>query len=282
MFEVLHSFRSAWDRKPVLRLLYGDFYDRVAAACVPGVTIELGGGIGNLKQRLPSVLTTDIQFGPSLDLVADAQNLPFVKGVASNIVMVDVLHHIEFPAIFFREAERILRVGGRIVMVEPAITFGSTLFYRLLHHEPVITSADPFELGIPNPNRDPYFSNQALPTLIATKYRARFGILFPGLQIEQIKWFSLITYPMSGGIQEMVFTTNECGPLDVAAREDDRTLSGSVHRFSDVAGRGESIRTKLWPAPGFEDNELGVLMEPEVVCEETKICAGVQGLRLCG
>ena len=127
-----------------------DFYDRIIAACVPGMTVEIGGGIGNLKQRLPNVVATDIQFSPWLDLVADAQKLPLAPDVVSNIVMVDVLHHVEFPVIFFREAEQVLRAGGRIVMVKPAITFGSTLFYRLLHHEPVITSADPLVVGAPN------------------------------------------------------------------------------------------------------------------------------------
>jgi SAM-dependent methyltransferase len=202
VLEVLHNFRSVWDRKPVLRLVYNDFYDRIAAASIPGVTIELGGGIGNLKERLGGVVTTDIQFSPSLDLVADAQKLPFAAGTASNIVMVDVLHHIQFPSIFFHEAERVLRIGGRIVMVEPAITFASTLFYRLLHHEPVDMSADPFASGMPDPNRDPYISNQALPTLIATKHRSRFDALFPALRIRQAQWISLLTYPLSGGFKE--------------------------------------------------------------------------------
>jgi hypothetical protein len=32
----------------------------------------------------------------------------------------------------------------------------------------------------------------------------------------------------------------------------------------------------LWPAPGFEDIELGVFMGPEVSHGETKVYAGVQ------
>ena len=32
----------------------------------------------------------------------------------------------------------------------------------------------------------------------------------------------------------------------------------------------------LWPAPGSEDTELGVLMEPEVGHGETEVYAGVQ------
>src|SRR5215470_7086632 len=128
MSDPLRSYLAVWNAKPVLRLIYNDFYDRIASACVAGLTVELGGGIGNLKQRLGNVIATDIQFGPWLDCVADAQRLPFAAGAVSNVVLVDVLHHVEYPVNFFREAGRVLRDGGRIVMVEPAITWGSTLF----------------------------------------------------------------------------------------------------------------------------------------------------------
>jgi SAM-dependent methyltransferase len=199
--DQLADHRSIWERKPVLRLVYDDFYDRIAAACRPGLTIEIGGGIGNLKRRLTDVVATDIQSAPWLDCVADAQRLPFAEGCASNIVMVDVLHHLEFPVVFFREAARVLRPGGRVLMVEPAITWGSSLFYRLLHHEPVRTSADVLLDGAPDPRRDPYDSNQAIPTLLATRDRERFHHLFPALRIASVQWFSFAAYPLSGGFQ---------------------------------------------------------------------------------
>src|SRR4051794_22332283 len=103
MSEALNDYRSAWTRKPVLRLVYEDFYDRIVRACVPGITIEIGGGIGNLKAHLADVISTDIQFAPWLNCVTDAQRLPFAEDSVANIVMVDVLHHIEFPALFFKE-----------------------------------------------------------------------------------------------------------------------------------------------------------------------------------
>jgi SAM-dependent methyltransferase len=199
--DALADYRGVWERKPVLRVIYDDFYDRIAAACRPGLTIEIGGGIGNLKQRLGEVVATDIQHAPWLDCVADAQRLPFADEVAANIVMVDVLHHLEFPAAFFREAARVLRPGGRVVMVEPAITWGSTLFYRLLHHEPVRTSADVLMDGRPDPRRDPYASNQAIPTLIATRDQDRFHRLFPTLRIASVEWFAFAAYPLSGGFK---------------------------------------------------------------------------------
>lgn len=198
---MLDNYMNIWDRKPILRAIYDDFYRRIADKCAPGLTIEIGSGIGSLKERIANVVTTDVQFAPWLDCVADAQNLPFQSGTVTNIVMVDVLHHIEFPAIFFREADRVLRPGGRVIMVEPAITWGSTLFYRFLHQEPVRTSDDALKAGIPDPSRDPYESNQAIPTLIATRDRDRFHREFTHLKISRTDWFSFLAYPLSGGFK---------------------------------------------------------------------------------
>lgn len=201
MPDVLDHYRSVWDQKPVLRTVYNDIFERIASRAVAGTTLEIGGGIGNLKERIDGLISSDIQFAPWLDLVADAQKLPFSSGALSNIVMLDVLHHIEFPALLFREASRVLRPGGRIIMAEPGITLGSKLFYRLLHHEPVQMDADPLVEGAPDRNRDPYDSNQAIPTLLATNYREKFHTMFPDLAIVETQWFSFVAYPFSGGFR---------------------------------------------------------------------------------
>jgi SAM-dependent methyltransferase len=199
--DTLKFHGSIWKRKPVVRIIYDDFYDRISRFARPGLAIEIGGGIGNFKSRLVNVVSTDVQFAPWLDCVADAHQLPFADGTTANIVMVDVLHHIEFPSRFFREAERIMRPGGRLIMVEPAITWGSTFFYRFMHQEPVDMSADPLADGIPDPRRNPYDSNQAIPTLIATREKERFLRLFPNFRISHVVYFSLVAYPLSGGFK---------------------------------------------------------------------------------
>jgi hypothetical protein len=86
-------------------------------------------------------------------------------------------------------------------MIEPAITWGSTLFYRLFHQEPVRMLVDPFVEGYANPTRDPYDSNQAIPTLVATRDRNRFHELFTNLEIARVDWFSLVVFPLSGGFK---------------------------------------------------------------------------------
>jgi SAM-dependent methyltransferase len=201
MSEALSRYREIWDQKAVLRLLYDDMFQRIADCAVEGPTLELGGGVGNLKAKIPSLISSDIQFAPWLDLVVDAQRLPFGDDSLANIVMLDVLHHIEFCSLLFREASRVLRPGGRVVLLEPGITVGSTLFYRLLHHESVAMNVDPLAEGSPHRGRDPYASNQAIPTLIATRYKERFHRKFPDLRIREAQWFSFIAYPCSGGFK---------------------------------------------------------------------------------
>jgi SAM-dependent methyltransferase len=201
MSEALSHYREIWDRKAVLRLLYDDMFQRIADHAIDGPTLELGGGVGNLKVKIPSLISSDIQFARWLDLVVDAQQLPFGSGSLANIVMLDVLHHVEFCSLLFTEASRVLRPGGRMVLVEPGITLGSTLFYRMLHHEPVVMNVDPLAEGTPDRERNPYESNQAIPTLLATRYREQFHRKFPDLNIRETQWLSFAAYPLSGGFK---------------------------------------------------------------------------------
>ena len=194
------AYREVWNHKPVLREIYGDIYRRMYAATVPGRTLEIGGGSGNFKLFAPDAITSDILPAPWLDLVCDAQQLPFASASFSNIVMVDVLHHLASPRDFFGEAQRVLRQGGRLVFCEPAITPLSGMFYRLFHEEPVDMSVDP--LAPPATlDKDPYDSNQAIPTLLVGRFRAALVAAAPRLVLDRVDRFSFVAYPLSGGFQ---------------------------------------------------------------------------------
>ena len=196
---VLARHRETWEGKAVLRQIYGDFHRRILGACKPGLTVEIGAGLGCLKSTAPEVVCVDIQMAPWLDLAADAQRLPFADDRVDNIVMIDVLHHIEWPRRFFDEAARVLKRGGRLVMLEPAITLGSWPFYRWLHPEPVDMAADPLAAGEPSAPRDPYHAHQAIPTLLFRGDSGPFHATFPGLRVIERRWFGLLAYPLSGG-----------------------------------------------------------------------------------
>lgn len=190
----------AWETKPVLRTVYTDLLQRVVAELVDGVVLELGGGASRLKDFRAGVIASDLLYSHRVDLVADAQRLPIRDAAVENIVLFDVLHHIPRPMAFLREAERVLKPGGRLVMMEPAITPGSWLFYRFFHPEPFDMSVDP--LGDDALSSDkPYDSNQAIPTLLAIQFRDRLAEACPGLRFASTRWLSLFAYPLSGGLR---------------------------------------------------------------------------------
>jgi SAM-dependent methyltransferase len=200
----LDAHRRAWQSKPALRAVYEDLYARIARACVAGPTLEIGGGSGNLKDHAPDVISTDIQAAPWLDAVCDAHALPFASAHFANLVMFDVLHHLVRPLRFFEEAARVLAPGGRVVMVEPALSLLSRPFYTYVHEEPVDLADDPLRTDSPS-RRDPYAANQAIPTLLFGplwgRHRARLAAMCPALAVRERRMVSLLAYPLTGGFR---------------------------------------------------------------------------------
>ena len=205
----LSQYLDIWQRKPVLREIYSSYYRRIMAVWKPGRILEIGSGSGNFLQgQASSVVRTDILPASWLSAVCDAQQLPFADASFDSIVMVDVLHHVERPVRFFREAERVLKPGGRFVCVEPAITPLSWAFFHFLHPEPVILNADPLVDGPLDPKRDPYDSNQAIPTLLVGRERERFRTMFPSLRLVSATRFDFFAYPLSGGFRSWSLLPN--------------------------------------------------------------------------
>jgi SAM-dependent methyltransferase len=196
--DILTQRRRIWAAKPILRKLYEKWYGYIQQALRPGRTLELGGGSGNLSDFLPEAITSDIIFEPWLDAVLDAHAIPFKEGSLDNIVLFDVLHHLAAPAIFFHEMERILRAKGRVIMMEPYVSWLSFPVYRFLHAEGMTWDVDPF-LDPSLEKKEPFEGNQAVPTLIFRKQKDKFLKAFPRLKILQEETMDIFLYPLSGG-----------------------------------------------------------------------------------
>jgi len=67
--------------------------------------------------------------------VVDCLQMPFVDGSLGGVIAIDLLHHVAQPHAFLNEAARVLRPGGRVLLIEPYITLCSYLGYKLLQHE---------------------------------------------------------------------------------------------------------------------------------------------------
>ena len=197
------AHRGVWEQKETIRLLYRDFHRRLLDSCPAGRVLDIGGGTAHIKDVRPDIVSTDILLFPGIDVVADAHRLPFPDESFMGVVMLDVLHHLERPIEFLEEASRVLKPGGRLAMIEPAMTPLARRFYDYFHAEPVDMDADPFADVAINPDRDPFDANQAIPTLLFATSAAcrRVEEVIPSLRVRSVDWLSLFAYPMSGGFQ---------------------------------------------------------------------------------
>jgi SAM-dependent methyltransferase len=191
---------ATWQRNAVLRSLYQSWFAQIAQsrASVPGPTVELGSGIGALREALPDVTLTDVEPTRWSEQVVDAEELPYRDRSVANLVLVDVLHHIPRPQRFLDEATRCLLPGGRVILLEPYCSTISYPVYRRWHHETTDLRVDPFSED-PRSTASPLDSNQALPTLLFFRHDQRFEERWPELRIVSRRRLALLAYPLSGG-----------------------------------------------------------------------------------
>jgi SAM-dependent methyltransferase len=185
-------------RKPFMKNLYADFYNQLKAS-VPEpdkkTIVELGSGGGFIKEIIPNAITSDVLDLPNVDKAFSACQMPFENVSVDAIVMFDVLHHIPEPRAFFKEALRCLKVGGKIIMIEPANTLWSRFIYKNFHHEGFDTKAGwTLEKGSPL-----WCGNDAMPWIIFSRDRKIFEKEFPSLKIVRIRHHTPMRYLLSGG-----------------------------------------------------------------------------------
>jgi SAM-dependent methyltransferase len=198
---------AAWQQKPILQEIYAGFYQSITALIDPAIrghVVEIGSGIGNLKQHVPRAVATDLFANPWLDLVCDAYHMPFQDGSVSHLILFDVFHHLRYPMAFFKEARRVLK--GRLILFEPFISWSSFPMYGLLHHEPVGWHK-PIEVSDTAVDSS-YYAAQGN----ATRMFFRDGVR--GWKIVHAEAFSAFHYLLSGGFSKpALFPGPLLGPL---------------------------------------------------------------------
>ena len=185
--------------KPFLKKLYQEWYNVFvdSTKSLPlGKIIELGSGGGFLKELIPSVITSDILTLPNCDMQFSALDMPFEEASVSAIFMVDVFHHIPDSEKFLSEVQRILKPGGKMIMIEPANSAWGRFIYQNFHHEPF----DPTK-GWTIPDTGPMTgANGALPWIVFERDRNKFNDLFPRLSVELFQYHTPLRYLLSGGV----------------------------------------------------------------------------------
>lgn len=196
-----HEIRRRVRGKAALEALYREVYAEFAACvtrCPPGGgVLEIGSGAGFAREALPALITSDILPYPGLDVVLDARRLPFGAATLRAILLFNVFHHIPDSGAFLEECQRVLRPGGRLLVVDPhpGVVCGPIL--KFLHHEPYDPSSGwTFESSGPLSG-----ANTAQCWIVFRRDRALFERRFRGLSIVRYEPVSPLRYWLTGGLK---------------------------------------------------------------------------------
>jgi len=187
--------------KKCLRDIYVETYTEMFALrerllVKGGKVLELGSGGGFIKDIFPETITSDIKPLPHVDIVINAEVLPFEDHSLDAIMLVHVLHHISDVTKFFDEAQRVLKPGGGIICVEPYWSPLAKWIYKNVHPEPFDEHATDWLVH----GNTPTSSNQAMSYLLLVRDNKKFREMYPGLTLVYQKRFGFLRYMMTGGV----------------------------------------------------------------------------------
>jgi SAM-dependent methyltransferase len=199
----IDKIRGIIGRKPALKQFYRGIYLRYAD-CLErcpknGIALELGSGGGFAGQFIPELVTSDILQYPGMDLVVDGTMLPFADCTLRFICMTNVFHHIPDVELFFREAQRCLVPGGRIMIVDQHPGFISGPILKYLHQETYDPDAVEWRFSTTGPLSG---ANGALPWIVFSRDRTKLNQLFPNLSLVGYRPHTPLAYWLSGGLKQ--------------------------------------------------------------------------------
>lgn len=194
--------RSYWDNKPLLRRIYKDFHVLISqhlSGKPDSRTVELGSGVGSIKETIPSCITTDLFPNPWIDQVENAYDLSFDDETVTDLILFDVFHHLRYPGTALKEFQRILVPGGRLLIFDPCMGWLGYMVFGLFHKEP-LGAKDRIQWVAPegwSADETDYFAAQALATRVFL--RREMEEWQSGWRIKKIARLSAISYVASGG-----------------------------------------------------------------------------------
>lgn len=143
---------------------------------------------------------TDFADNAWLDMKnVNALQLPFAESSLDFIISSNMIHHLAKPYEFFKEAKRVLKPQGKIIIQEIHTSFFMRLILRLMRHEGYSYEVDVFDKNtICNDPNDLWSANCAIPEILfndAKKFRQNFGF-----EIKDRKFSEFMIFPLSGGV----------------------------------------------------------------------------------
>lgn len=222
-------------QKPVLNRFYEDCYKKYSD-CLnrcpeDGLILELGSGGGFAKKTIPNLITSDVLGYPNVDKVVDATQLCFEDNSLRAIFLLNVFHHIPDVEAFLREAQRCLKPGGRVLIIDQHLGWISKYILKYFHHEPFDPGAENWSFKTSGPLSG---ANGALTWMVFKRDQERFNTLFPSLSLVRYQPHTPLLYWVSGGLKNWSLAPKFLIPFWIALEKLLVRLSSEFGSFTDV------------------------------------------------
>lgn len=200
--------RKIFKKKKLIKRIYFDYFNEIKKNIFfdPLFPILEIGSSGFIKEIIPNCITSNLlKNDEMIDRVINIFDLEKNKDIYSNIIMIDIFHHLEFPMLAIKNLNSALCKNGRVILIEPAMGLLPRLIYKMFHHEPngfdfkINWSEDSNQI-----QKKSYFAAQALTWRAFVKKELNYNKYF---KIKKIEYFSDFAYLGSGG-----FTFNAMYP----------------------------------------------------------------------
>ena len=168
------------------------------------VGIEVGSGAGFLKDFIhnKNLKLTDLGSDEHLDFKnIDAQDTGFTSESFDFVIASNMIHHIPYPLKFFKEINRILKKGGKLIIFESYCSIVFQLITIIMKHEGFDFTVNVWnEKKSSSDEYNAWHGNIAVPHLIfddKENFQKNLGNLF---KIEYEKLSECLIFLNSGGV----------------------------------------------------------------------------------
>ncbi len=200
--EVLQKQKQIFFKKKILHYLY-DIYSLPILESLnncneKAICLKIGSGNSYLTNKIPNLIKSDIIFSRDLNIVFSAEYIPFKNNSIDNVFLMFVFHHIGNVEKLLTEIVRILKVSGECIIVDPAITIWSKIYYKYFHPDRLDISAADWSFKVKGRMSS---SNIALAWIVFFRDKEKFLLKFPQLKIDKICYNTCISFLLSGGLR---------------------------------------------------------------------------------
>ena len=171
-----------------------------------GIEVCAGSGLSNEIIKSKNYLITDFTNKEWLDKkMVDALNTGLDSNSYDFVIASNMIHHVPYPMIFFKEMERILKPGGHLIIQDVNCSKMLKLLLILMNHEGYDSTIDVFdERNICTDPKDLWAGNNAIPNLLFDDIN-KFEDKVKRFKLVKHKYSEFLTFVNSGGVVSKTF-----------------------------------------------------------------------------